>query len=83
MRVLSWKSAIFGVLKKRRSEAIVIIIVISSNLETGLVGASMYFISEIMFCFKRINKIEDWLLNLLWISTHYYSTYFLMKSVIV
>jgi len=43
----------------------------------------MYFISDLMFCFRRINKIHDWILNLVWISSHYYGTYFLMKSVVL
>jgi hypothetical protein len=50
----------------------------------GVVGTTMYYVSDVLFCFRRLHKVEeDWLLNLLWIATHNFGNYFMMKAVVL
>lgn len=54
------------------------------TLDTGLIGTTMYYISDVLFCYRRMNKIHtDWILNLAWISLHNYGNFFMMEAVIL
>jgi len=49
----------------------------------GVFGSALYYSSEILSCYKRINHIEDWFLNLIWIAAHNFGVFFMMNAVVV